>query len=186
MIKNSAILALAIFAAGTACSSGRIADQASHAKGAELLLPFKRDLKQALVSGLEEGAVNAISVCKAEAPAIAAALSIDGVKIGRSSHRLRNPANEAPGWVSAILENYLQIDSDRAPTAKVLPNNRVGYAEPITVQPLCLACHGKVLAPEVAARISETYPDDAATGFEEGDLRGLYWVEFPLNMNNRK
>ncbi len=174
------MLTLGLVAIGTAHSSDlTLTGEDTVARGAELLLPFKQDLKHALVSGLEEGAVHAISVCKEQAPAIANALSTDGVKIGRTSHRLRNPANQPPGWVSDILENYLQADSEPAPMISHLPNNRVGYAEPIMVQPLCLACHGKVLAPDVAARINESYPGDAATGFEVGDLRGLYWVEFP-------
>lgn len=184
MIGNLRILALALFALGTAHSSDIGKEEAARVTGAEHLLPFKRDLKQALVSGLEEGAVNAINVCKEQAPAIANALSINGVEIGRTSHRLRNPANQSPDWVSDILQNYLQADSERAPMVSDLPNNRVGYAEPIMVQPLCLACHGKVLAPDVAAGINESYPGDEATGFEVGDLRGLYWVEFPKNLSN--
>ena len=55
----------------------------------------------------------------------------------------------------------------------------MGYAEPIIVQPMCLACHGESLAPEIAAKISEAYPDDQATGFKVGDFRGVFWVEFP-------
>ena len=59
----------------------------------------------------------------------------------------------------------------------------MGYAEPIIVQPLCLSCHGNVLAPEVANHIEEAYPDDQATGFEIGDLRGVYWVAFPRELD---
>ena len=33
--------------------------------------------------------------------------------------------------------------------------------------------------PDIAASIDETYPDDQATGFAEGDLRGWMWVEAP-------
>ena len=55
----------------------------------------------------------------------------------------------------------------------------MGYVEPIVMQPMCLTCHGESLAPEIAARISEVYPDDQATGFKVGDFRGVFWVEFP-------
>lgn len=160
-------------------SGATFADDVSSSRGAELLSPFKRDLKQALVSGLEEGAVNAINVCKVQAPAIAHRLSNDDVKMGRASHRLRNPANQSPGWINEILKDYLRSESERDPVVAALPNARTGYAEPIVAQPLCLTCHGKVLAPDVANRIKESYPDDQATGFEVGDLRGVYWVEFP-------
>ncbi len=58
-------------------------------------------------------------------------------------------------------------------------DGRVGYVEPITVQPLCLGCHGSTLAPGIADELNELYPDDRATGFAAGDFRGLFWVEFP-------
>ena len=149
------------------------------AHGAELLAPLKIELKQALMAGMQHGPLSAISVCKDQAPAIAASLSVDGVEIGRTSHRLRNPANSAPDWVDPILKEYLGEESDRAPTVVSLENNRQGYIEPIVVAPLCLACHGKTLAPDVAAHINEAYRDDEATGFDVGDLRGVYWVEYP-------
>jgi hypothetical protein len=54
-----------------------------------------------------------------------------------------------------------------------------GYVEPIRVKSMCLTCHGATLAPEVASRIAELYPEDQATGFGEGDLRGVFWVSWP-------
>jgi hypothetical protein len=43
---------------------------------------------------------------------------------------------------------------------------------------LCLTCHGSNLDADIAASIAERYPEDRATGFEAGDLRGVFWVEF--------
>jgi hypothetical protein len=167
------LLSLAFAAATTQ------AQDAELAHGAELLAPFKKDLQQALKSGLAEGPAEAIQVCRVKAPGIADALSVDGVRMGRSSHKLRNPDNVPPEWVSPIMQGYLDDASGREPRAIELDGNRWGYVEPIVVQPLCLACHGSDLAPDVAARISELYPDDKATGFEAGDLRGVFWLEFP-------
>lgn len=154
------------------------AQDAEFAHGAELLAPFKQDLKKALKSGLEEGPAAAIQVCRVKAPGIADALSVDGVRMGRSSHKLRNPDNTAPDWASPIMQAYLDDPSSRIPRAVELANDRWGYIEPIMVQPLCLTCHGSELAPDVAGRIAELYPDDEATGFEAGDLRGVFWLEF--------
>jgi hypothetical protein len=50
------------------------------------------------------------------------------------------------------------------------------FMKAITTQPLCLTCHGEAISPEVAAKLSELYPDDRATGFREGDLRGAFVV----------
>ncbi len=148
-------------------------------RGPELLAPLKKELKEALVSGMQDGPLNAISVCKDRAPEIAESLAVDGVRMGRASHRLRNPANVAPGWVDPILQSYLAANGDRTPALVSLPDEREGYVEPILTQALCITCHGKSLAPNLAARISKEYPDDQATGFEVGDLRGVFWVEYP-------
>ena len=149
------------------------------ARGAELLAPFKRDLQEALRQGLARGPAEAVAACQLQAPEIASTLSRDGIRLGRTSHRLRNPANAPPEWVRPLLDAYVSSPSDRAPRTVPLPNRRSGYAEPILVQHLCLTCHGEVLAPDVASRIEELYPGDQAVGFRPGDLRGVFWVEFP-------
>lgn len=148
-------------------------------RGARLLAPFKQSLQGALREGLAVSPVHAISICQTRAPGIAESQSRDSVKVGRSSHRLRNPANTTPDWVSPVLNEYLKSNAEREPHAVDLPGNRVGYVEPITMQPMCIGCHGETLAPDVAARIQALYPEDRATGFKVDDLRGVFWIEFP-------
>jgi hypothetical protein len=149
------------------------------ARGAALLAPFKANLQQALRAGLAEGAVEAVGACRIRAPEIAGNLSRDGVRVGRSSHRLRNPANAPPDWVKPLLDEYAADPSDRKPKSQALSEGRVGYVEPIATQPLCLTCHGDGLEPDLAARITSLYPKDEAVGFRAGDLRGVFWAEFP-------
>ena len=163
-----------LFATGVAA-----AQEGEPAPGATLLAPFKQRLQGALRDGLAEGPVEAIAACRVQAPEIAGSLSRDGIRLGRTSHRLRNPSNVAPEWVDPILEAYLESPSDRAPRTVTLPGKQSGYVEPILVQPLCLTCHGDDLAPDVAARIQELYPEDRAVGFGVGDLRGVFWIEYP-------
>lgn len=148
------------------------------AEGAALLAPFKQELKTALMKGMESGPVAAISACRIEAPQISGELSVDGVAMGRSSHKLRNRENVAPEWAEAFVEAYA-LGRQEGPMVIELSENRFGYLEPIAVQPMCLNCHGSELHPDVAAAISDQYPDDEATGFGEGDFRGVFWVEFP-------
>jgi len=173
-VTNWAVLAILPLLSATAC-----AGDTESARGAALLAPMKTELKQALMAGMQKGSANAISVCKVQAPLIADSLSVEGVKVGRSSHRLRNPENRAPEWVNDVLQAYLSEDSDRMPQVVPLANDREGYVEPITIKPVCLACHGESLAPDVAMQINKMYPDDEATGFEIDDLRGVYWAEYP-------
>ena len=175
VITAGSVVAVLVFMSGTALTQER-----DPARGAELLAPLKKELKQALVAGMQEGPVNAISACKDQAPVITASLSTEGVKMGRTSHRLRNPENSAPDWVDPILQTYLDEEADRVPQVVLLADNREGYVEPIMIKPLCLACHGESLAPGVAGQITALYPEDAATGFKDGDFRGIYWVEYPV------
>ena len=167
------LLALAFTTAAT------YAQEAELTRGAELLAPFKKDLQQALKSGLAEGPAEAIQVCRVKAPGIAEALSVDGARVGRSSHKLRNPDNEAPEWAGPIMQAYLDDPSSLSPQTVKLVGNRWGYVEPIIVQPLCLACHGSEITRDIRAQITELYPDDRATGFKAGDLRGVFWLEYP-------
>ncbi len=157
------------------------ANEAAQARGAELLLPFKKELKSALLAGLEQGPVEAISVCREQAPEIADSLMQDGIRLGRSSHRLRNPGNVAPDWVEPLMQEYLDDGENRGSSIVALAEDKWGYAEPIITQPLCLTCHGDAVPPVLAERIEELYPEDQAVGFEAGELRGVFWLEFPMS-----
>lgn len=157
---------------------GAKAWDAAAERGAALLAPFKTTLKGALMEGMQEGPARAIEVCSEDAHDIAVSLSVDGVRMGRSSHKLRNTDNAAQDWLEPIIEAYASGEAEFAPVVVTLEDGRTGYVEPIRVQPPCLICHGTTLAADVEERITALYPDDAATGFEEGDFRGVFWVEF--------
>ena len=176
------ILSLAAAAALLwACSDAQEAPPETRdlaAEGAALLAPFKSSLMQALSAGMEEGPAAAIDVCSVKAPRIADELSVDGVRMGRSSHKLRNPKNAPPDWLVPVLASYTAGEAEPQPATIEIAADRHGYVEPIITQPLCLTCHGSNLDAGVAASIAERYPEDRATGFEAGDLRGVFWVEF--------
>jgi len=40
----------------------------------------------------------------------------------------------------------------------------------------CLLCHGTNLSPEIGQALADLYPEDRATGFTEGDIRGAFVV----------
>lgn len=125
----------------------------------------------------EGGAAGAISVCKDQAPKIAQAIAREkGVMIGRTSAKLRNPANAAPVWAASLL-------ADQPAEAKLAANTdgSLGVTLPIKLAANCLACHGspETIDPAVKAALTAKYPKDEATGFREGDLRGWFWVEVP-------
>jgi protein tyrosine phosphatase (PTP) superfamily phosphohydrolase (DUF442 family) len=130
--------------------------------------------------GTPAGPVAAIAVCKTEAPRIAQAVAREkGVMIGRTSDRLRNTGNAAPAWAVALL-------AARPESARLSANTdgSLGVTLPITISAQCIACHGARdrLAPGVAEALAKLYPNDQATGYDDGDLRGWFWVEVPPQM----
>jgi hypothetical protein len=144
------------------------------------LAPFKEQLVDALTGALGEGGPEtAIHVCREQAPEIAAQLSVGGVRMGRTSHKTRNPANAPEPWVEPLLAAYLENPEDSNPRAVYVDASTVGYVEPIYVMSFCLSCHGPRIDPELLAEIQSVYPEDRATGFKAGDLRGLFWVTLP-------
>ena len=75
----------------------------------------------------------------------------------------------------------LSVLGDRGPQAVALADGRLGTFFPIRLKAQCLMCHGPKdqILPDVQAALNQAYPDDQATGFVEGDLRGWFWVSVP-------
>ena len=123
-------------------------------------------------------------MCTVEASPIAGRLSEQsGARVGRTALRLRNPLNAPDAGARTVLEAFqrdLAAGSAAAPEYfQAGPDGSARYMSPIVTQPLCLACHGAEIAPEVAAAIAEHYPADQATGFALGDLRGAFIIDWP-------
>ncbi len=177
---------VAVAAAGCRERAAPVAPPAGEdlARGRGVVAELKQQLVGRLTAELASGIPGAIAVCNTEAPAIAAGLSVDGVEVGRATRKPRNPANRAAGWTAEALTRFEKMVTDGrdlagASFSRRLPDGRTAYAEPLVVQPMCLACHGAQLAPDVTAALAERYPQDEATGYQAGDLRGLVWVELP-------
>jgi hypothetical protein len=138
---------------------------------------FKQSLMSALVEGLKSGPREAIKVCRIKAPEIADSAQEEGIRIGRTSHRVRNPLNRPEPWMKAFLNEYLQAEKDRKARWNTLPDGTFVYVEPIYVKGLCLKCHGQNIKPGLRVLLDELYPLDNASGFQRGDFRGLFWVK---------
>ena len=176
---RAAVYCCALLLALSGCSRSKLDEAKWKKAGADAVLPFKKTLKQTLVAGLERGPVSAVTACRMAAPQLAEEASTDGVRVGRSSLRLRNPDNAPKPWVRPLLEAYAHSPDQREPVVVAIDDETVGYVEPIFVKPLCVACHGEVVAPELEAKLAELYPKDRATGYAPGDLRGVFWAELP-------
>ena len=136
------------------------------------------ELMGELVASLDgENPAEAIGICSEKAPKIAVQIAEDfGVKIGRTSHKLRNPKNVPPPWGLKVV-----AWGKDEPAYFVGPEGEFGALLPIRLKAECMICHGPAedFDPEIRRFIDEIYPEDQATDFADGDLRGWFWIEAP-------
>jgi len=104
------------------------------------------------------------------------------------SLRYRNPVNAPDAWEREALESFDRLPVEARPAAEhwavVTEGGRetLRYLKPVVAGPMCLTCHGDKakVPPAVLAKIASAYPDDRATGFSAGDVRGAVSVRVPL------
>lgn len=152
----------------------RKAIEKAHETTGSVRAQFKKELEQALK---EKGPQGALGDCKVVAPKLGVKTEI--IEVGRTSHKLRNPANQPRDWIKPLLDEYRNnpVKDHKSHRFVRLGPNHYGYVEPIYVEAVCLNCHGGQLLPAVKKEIHALYPQDQATGFKIGDFRGLIWLE---------
>lgn len=145
-------------------------------------------VRQRLVDSINTGGpARALEVCSAEAQGIAKQVREEtGVLVGRASLRLRNEADAPPPWVDAWLKTQGERKAEGVQgtrSVEVTPAGRVARViKPIVIEATCLPCHGdpSSLKDDVKALLAARYPNDKATGYSVGDLRGALWAELPI------
>jgi len=132
-------------------------------------------LQLAIASG---GPVHAIDVCAVEAPAIAARLSEQtGWDVSRVSLKARNSSTATPDfWETTILSMFDQRHRGGEPGANMnvseVVSTQFRYMQAQPAASLCLTCHGTNISEDVLSVLQQRYPDDMATGYMEGQIRG--------------
>ncbi|MBJ6609927.1 MAG: DUF3365 domain-containing protein [Candidatus Thiothrix moscowensis] len=139
---------------------------------------LKGELEAAMKAG---GPVEAIKVCNTKAPEIAKTVSTDkGLQINRISLKNRNQNNVPNEWQTKVLNDFeakKAAGEDPAGIAYAeIVGNEFRFMKAIPTGAVCLNCHGTEISPAVTAKLGELYPNDKATGFKEGDLRGAFVV----------
>ncbi len=168
------------------------ADVAALSQQAQKILKgFAMTLKGTLVQALKsEGPVEAINVCSHKAGKIARNFSFNGWTVGRTALKLRNPMQNSPDeWEKAVLHAFEKQIAEGADPKTLVKAEIVEeggkkvfrFMKAIPVGKPCLTCHGENLKPEVKEAIDALYPDDKATGFKLGQLRGAFTLKKPLN-----
>jgi hypothetical protein len=97
--------------------------------------------------------------------------------------RTEPQSGNAQWWQAAVLQEFRP--ASRRARRDGLAWHDIGetdggrefrFMKAIPTVPMCLACHGQAIAPSVAQKIAELYPNDKATGYSEGDIRGAFVV----------
>jgi len=105
----------------------------------------------------------------------------DGITAGRTSDRLRNPANAPKAWAAPFVAAHAGRPARTVDGFAIDLGETIGVLRPIVEQPMCGGCHGtrERMSPGLKLLLQERYPFDRATGFRDGEIRGWFWVELP-------
>ncbi len=155
-------------------------------EGSAATLALMGMLQANLVTAMQEGGpVHAVEFCAEQAltltDSVARGLGA-GITLKRVSTRHRNPVNapdaeevKALRHFEAVLEESGSLPKD---WVQQTPGGDLRYYRPLVIAPPCLTCHGDPAGMDAAVvnAIQQKYPEDHATGFEVGDLRGLVRV----------
>ncbi len=101
----------------------------------------------------------------------------DYASVRRTARKVRNPQNSPDATDTRVMEAYEKaIEENRfSPKDIKVVQTKDAYRiyKPLVTKAMCLKCHGENISPDIQAVITKVYPHDKATGFKEGDLRGV-------------
>jgi tRNA A37 threonylcarbamoyladenosine synthetase subunit TsaC/SUA5/YrdC len=108
-----------------------------------------------------------------------------GHHVRRISLKYRNPKNVPDAYERRRLEEFnvlnqkKELSNEYSEIVEEQGKKYLRYLKPLIVAPLCITCHGpkENIPQEVKAILAERYPDDLATGFLVGDVRGAITVK---------
>lgn len=174
--KYFAVTAALITAIGSPLA---MADKAELTQEASAIVKrFADTLKPTLQQALkEDGPSLAVEVCAVKAPAIAQGLSAEsGWQVRRVSLKPRNPNAAPDAWEAAALTKLAERQARNDGTDTLVHTEinehefRLIKAQP--VEQACLTCHGSNIEADLAAALKKFYPEDLATGYSLGEIRG--------------
>jgi len=155
-------------------------------KGTEVSTTLVQKLGSELKTQMQAGGpIAALHFCSQNALSLTDQVAKEsGTSIKRVSIQNRNPVNAATSEEKAVLNQWQKMlkNSKTLPPYELtkLSNGHTVYYKPIIINAeTCLKCHGDIAGDSSLGKaIKETYPEDRATGYKMGDLRGMVVVTF--------
>lgn len=145
-------------------------------------------LKSVLIKNMQQGGpIQAINVCSDTAADMTNLFSEQKlVKVKRSSFKNRNENNKPDSYEAKAISHFTALANNNElddktsliEAVKIGEKDAIVYSKPIFIEAPCLNCHGakEQISTEVAEFIKKKYPEDKATGYNIGDLRGIISV----------
>ncbi len=159
-------------------------EQLAAKAAAKLIEQFSHSLKNELMAAIKAGGPeNAIEVCQSRAPEITLSYSQHDWTIKRVSEKNRNPVHAANEGELAMLARFTDTTGEVPPFIDEWIETETGrvyrYYKPIRTGTLCLKCHGQPekISNAVTQVLADKYPQDKATGYGPGELRGMFVVQ---------
>lgn len=157
-------------------------------RGDSAAMMLVRTLGGRLNQHLSAGPERAIAFCAEEAQSLTDSVSQavgPGWEVKRTTTRTRNPANAPDSLEAEALRHFARFVESEAELpegyVQITPAGDYRYYMPLRLAPMCLQCHGPRdrLDPAVRQVLDTRYPTDQATGYGQGDFRGLVRVTVP-------
>jgi len=103
-------------------------------------------------------------------------------KVRRTALKVRNDKVNAPDSTDEkVMKAYEEAIAAKTFSSKDIKVVEVGDTtrvyKPLVTKKVCLKCHGSDLSPKIQDALKSAYPNDHATGFKEGSLRGVIVAE---------
>ena len=133
----------------------------------------------------KDGPVEAVNFCSKNAISLTHEVSkAHGVKMKRVTLQQRNPLNRPTSEEINLMNTWMSAMTKAQQPTAVLVNATTGftYYKPLVItNDVCLKCHG-VVEPStpLGQALKTAYPNDRATGYKMGDLRGMIVVDIPV------
>lgn len=195
-VPHATLPLLVLALASAACGRSDEIDEQARARVAALGDSAAMSLVQALGGELNRqlasaGPAGAIQFCAGEAQeltdSVARSLGEDW-ELKRTTRQTRNPRNAPDSLEAVALTHFHQSETEgegEGPESFVqrTADGDYRYYTPLRMGDMCLECHGEAgsLDPAVRQVLETRYPADSATGYSEGDLRGVIRVTIPAS-----
>lgn len=159
------------------------AEEKAIQKGDEVSSALLQKLGGELKNQLQTfGTMGALNFCSQNALTLTEQVAKESkTSIKRLTTRNRNPVNKTNIKETTLLNKWEELvkNAQPLPSHEIInvSDSMIMYYKPILINnEACLKCHGNVEG-DLAKVIKAVYPEDKATGYKMGDLRGMIAIE---------